>query len=49
MKPWSGSGVTPPVLWAPRVSEAFKLYIATQERVIGAALTQEGGVEFAMV
>jgi hypothetical protein len=31
--------VTPPVLRAPRVGEGFRLYIAAEECVIGAALT----------
>jgi hypothetical protein len=31
---------TPQILKAPRTGEAFRLYIAAQERVIGAVLTQ---------
>jgi hypothetical protein len=39
--------VSPPVLWAPVTGQSFRLYIAAQEKVIGAALTQEdGGKEF---
>jgi hypothetical protein len=38
---------SPPVLQAPRVGKGFRLYIATQEHVIGAALTQSvEGKEF---
>jgi hypothetical protein len=33
--------VSPPVLRAPKVGNPFKMYIATQERVIGAILLQE--------
>jgi hypothetical protein len=41
--------VSPPVLQAPRVGKDFKLYIAVQERVIGAVLTKEdGGKEFSI-
>jgi hypothetical protein len=41
--------VSPPVLRAPVSGQNFKLYIAAQEKVIGAALTQEdSGKEFAM-
>ena len=32
---------TPPVLRAPRRGVPFKLYIAAEEKVIGAVLTQE--------
>jgi hypothetical protein len=41
--------VSPPVLRAPVSGQNFRLYIAAQEKVIGAALTQEdSGKEFAM-
>jgi hypothetical protein len=41
--------ISTPVLRAPMVGRGFKLYIATEEKVIGAALTQEGGSkEFVM-
>jgi hypothetical protein len=33
--------VSPPVLRAPKAGNPFKMYIATQERVIGAVLLQE--------
>jgi hypothetical protein len=33
--------VSPPVLRAPKVENPFKMYIAVQERVIGAILLQE--------
>jgi hypothetical protein len=33
--------VSPPVLRAPKVGNPFKMYIAVQERVIGAVLLQE--------
>jgi hypothetical protein len=40
---------TPPVLQAPRDNGGFKLYIATQEKVIGTVLTQDdNGQEFAV-
>jgi hypothetical protein len=32
---------TPPVLRAPRRGVSFKLYIAAEEKIIGAILTQE--------
>jgi hypothetical protein len=39
--------VTPPVLRAPKEGNPFKMYIAAQERVIGAILLQdEDGKEF---
>jgi hypothetical protein len=38
--------VPPPVLRAPKARNLFKMYIATQERVIGAVLLQEDGKEF---
>jgi hypothetical protein len=39
--------VSPPVLRAPKDGNPFKMYIATQERVIGAVLLQEeDGKEF---
>jgi hypothetical protein len=39
--------VTPPMLRAPKVGNPFKMYIATQEWVIGAVLLQEeDGKEF---
>jgi hypothetical protein len=39
--------VSPPVLRAPKDGNRFKMYIATQERVIGAVLLQEeDGKEF---
>jgi hypothetical protein len=39
--------VSPPVLRAPRANQEFRLYIATQEHVIGVVLTQEdNGNEF---
>jgi hypothetical protein len=38
--------VAPPVLWAPKAGNPFKMYIAAQEWVIGAALLQEDGKEF---
>jgi hypothetical protein len=38
---------SPPVLRAPNVGKPFRLYIVTQEYVIGDVLTQEeGGKEF---
>ena len=38
---------TPPVLRGPRRGVPFKLYIAAEEKVIGAVLTQEdGGKEY---
>jgi hypothetical protein len=41
--------VSPPVLQAPQAGMDFKLYIAAQEKVIGAVLTQvDGGTEFAV-
>jgi hypothetical protein len=41
---------SPPVLCAPKNGKCFKLYISAQERVIGAALTQEdGGKEYVVV
>jgi hypothetical protein len=33
--------VSPPVLRAPKVGNPFKMYIATEERVIGVVLLQE--------
>jgi hypothetical protein len=36
----------PPVLQAPKAGNPFRMYIATQERVIGAVLLQEDGKEF---
>jgi hypothetical protein len=33
--------LTTPVLRAPKLGEEFKMYIAAQERVIGAVLLQE--------
>jgi glycerol-3-phosphate dehydrogenase len=33
--------MTPPVLRAPRANHGFRLYVAAQEHVIGAVLTQE--------
>jgi hypothetical protein len=39
--------VSPPVLQALKAGNSFKMYIATQERVIGAVLLQEeDGKEF---
>jgi hypothetical protein len=39
--------VTPPVLRAPKAGEGFRLYIAAEENVIGAVLTQhDEGKEF---
>jgi hypothetical protein len=39
--------VSPPVLRAPKAGNPFKMYIAAQERVIGAVLLQEeDGKEF---
>jgi hypothetical protein len=39
--------VSPPVLRAPKVGNLFKMYIAAQERVIGAVLLhEEDGKEF---
>jgi hypothetical protein len=35
--------VSPPVLRASRIGEAFRLYVATQQEVVGVALTQESG------
>jgi hypothetical protein len=35
--------MSPPVLRVPKVGVGFKLYIATQNNVIGAVLTQEDG------
>jgi hypothetical protein len=32
---------TPPILHAPRRGVSFKLYIAAEEKIIGAILTQE--------
>jgi hypothetical protein len=32
---------TPPILRAPRIGEAFKIYIAARERTIGTVLLQE--------
>jgi hypothetical protein len=41
---------TPPVLRAPRRGVSFKLYIAIEEKVIGAVLTQEDeGKEYVIV
>jgi ribonuclease HI len=41
--------VSPPVLRAPVSGQGFRLYSAAQEKVIGAALTQEdGGKEFVL-
>jgi hypothetical protein len=40
----------PPVLRAPRVGKAFKLYVAAQSRAIGAMLAhEENGKEFTVV
>jgi hypothetical protein len=33
--------VSPPVLRAPKIGNAFKMYVATQEQVIGDVLLQE--------
>jgi hypothetical protein len=39
--------ISPPVLRAPKAGNPFKMYIAAQERVIGAVLLQEeDGKEF---
>jgi hypothetical protein len=38
--------MSPPVLRAPKTRNMFKMYIAMQERVIGAVLLQEDGKEF---
>jgi hypothetical protein len=39
--------MSPPVLRAPKAGNPFKMYIAAQERVIGAVLLQEeDGKEF---
>jgi hypothetical protein len=41
--------MSPPVLRDPKVGNPFKMYIATQERVIGAVLLQEeDGKEFSV-
>jgi hypothetical protein len=40
--------LSPLVLQAPRTRRSFRLYIATQDKVIGAVLTQEDGKEFAV-
>jgi hypothetical protein len=41
--------MSPPVLRAPKTGEDFRLYVAAQEHVIAAVLTQEeGGKEFAV-
>jgi hypothetical protein len=41
--------VSPPVLRAPKAGNPFKMYIAAQERVIGAVLLQEeDGKEFSV-
>jgi hypothetical protein len=41
---------TPLILRAPRRGVPFKLYIATEEKTIGAILTQEGeGKEYSLL
>jgi hypothetical protein len=41
--------VSPPVLRAPKIGNPFKMYVATQEQVIGDVLLQEeDGKEFPM-
>ena len=41
--------MNPPVLRAPKHGESFTLYVAAEEKVIGAALTQETeGKEYAV-